>query len=627
MPNLKAVQGTNDWSIVSKLSAVAGGYWSDQFLPAMVHRAKRRASLVNLGYYLRFKSLEVTFEKLVKLLVKEEKPFQVLSIGCGFDTTFFNLAKYGNNLKYYEIDLLDNVSRKTILIQRSFECNEFLIKPEFHAEGITSQRYNLLACDLSNPSELKAKLSSVNFDFLIPTIVLSECVITYMREKDSTNLIKFFSTELHHASFVVYEQINPEDGFGKFMVSHFEKMGSPILGIEKYSSVSRQCSRYLDCGWQQCEALTLANVFRNISSTELQRIFGIEAFDEYEEFLLAACHYLVVVAVQGSLTRHLPALRLNPATAPPPPVLQLRMEPVLLGKKQEVFGQGAVSEGGLVYLVGGFGPGEGGGHHRLGRVVGWLLGSGGGPAPLLETQHPVLARMFPAVSLHGGRLLVSGGRHGPSAGLTDIVVVDCETGAVTELKWRLAEPCWRHCSALLADHLVLVGGRGSAGELVRALNLSTGTWLPPVPLPAGAVHSASAAVWGDTVVVTGGWGAAGPVGTVTLVSLTAAGLAARLARLELEPRSGHTSHVTGDLLVVVGGAGWTGHSSLQVVDLVTGRARCNTLPAGPPLLLPHNHASALLGSTLFLLAGGGNCFSFGTHYNQPVRLDLSALLS
>ena len=85
------VEGTNDYSIVSKLSAASAGYFEDEFLAEFVDKQKQRASLINWGYYLRFKSLECSFEQIVRLLSEFGEPFQLLSVGAGFDTTFFNV--------------------------------------------------------------------------------------------------------------------------------------------------------------------------------------------------------------------------------------------------------------------------------------------------------------------------------------------------------------------------------------------------------------------------------------------------------------------------------------------------------------------------------------------------------
>ena len=60
---------------------------------------------------------------------------QVLSLGSGFDTTYFNVClKYRRpaRLTYYEVDLASNVERKAALIRRSPKCGTYLGKDLFH---------------------------------------------------------------------------------------------------------------------------------------------------------------------------------------------------------------------------------------------------------------------------------------------------------------------------------------------------------------------------------------------------------------------------------------------------------------------------------------------------------------
>ena len=92
--------------------------------------------MINWGYYLRYKSLEATFEKFVKHFCdKKEEQFQILSVGAGFDTTFFNVSKFGDNFKFYEVDLPSNVKRKTCLIQNSKKCCKVLKCPKFSSKN------------------------------------------------------------------------------------------------------------------------------------------------------------------------------------------------------------------------------------------------------------------------------------------------------------------------------------------------------------------------------------------------------------------------------------------------------------------------------------------------------------
>jgi hypothetical protein len=47
------VEGTNDYSIVSKLSAANAGFFADEFLAEFVEKPRKRAPLINWGYFLR----------------------------------------------------------------------------------------------------------------------------------------------------------------------------------------------------------------------------------------------------------------------------------------------------------------------------------------------------------------------------------------------------------------------------------------------------------------------------------------------------------------------------------------------------------------------------------------------
>ena len=235
---MSRVEGTNDYSIVSKLSAARMGYFPDSFLQEFVEKPRQRAPLINWGYYIRNKSLELTFEKAVEFYASRNEVFQILSIGAGFDTTYFNMkSRYEpSNMRFFEIDLPSNVKRKTKLILGSEKCREFLDRNVDSVEDqaeINTEKYKLFACDLSDTARLTQSLSSHYFDFSLPTLVLSECVITYMQQRDSTKVIEFLSEKLVHAAFFVYEQILPDDAFGAFMVKHFEKIGSPIHGIQR----------------------------------------------------------------------------------------------------------------------------------------------------------------------------------------------------------------------------------------------------------------------------------------------------------------------------------------------------------------------------------------------------------
>ena len=87
--NANTVQGTNDSSIVSKHAMIEAGYAQDPFLQAFTLKtAPRRAPLINRGYYIRTKAIR---DIIRSFLTCDKNPKQIISLGAGFDTTYFSL--------------------------------------------------------------------------------------------------------------------------------------------------------------------------------------------------------------------------------------------------------------------------------------------------------------------------------------------------------------------------------------------------------------------------------------------------------------------------------------------------------------------------------------------------------
>ncbi|KAH9363990.1 hypothetical protein HPB48_005257 [Haemaphysalis longicornis] len=110
----------------------------------------------------------------------------------------------------------------------------------------------------------------------------------------------------------------------------------------------------------------------------------------------------------------------------------------------------------------------------------------------------------------------------------------------------------------------------------------------------------------------------------------------RLPVRGLLPRFGHTAHIVDmTTLVLVGGvSGACGNPcGLAVVDLVSATCREVALPGQDPKhpFMTSGHTSVLVrdsdsGARILVIGGGGNCFSFGTHFNRHIAvIDLNRL--
>jgi O-methyltransferase involved in polyketide biosynthesis len=214
---------------------------------------------------------------------------QVLSLGSGFDPTALQLQHEGDlcDAAYFELDFLAVTQRKAEVIQREPQLMAALtglvtdtaaVEPDYASaleidvkagsvtmlgdaaaaaaaaaagpgvaavattaagEGSSSSstsskgrgQYCLRAVDLRDLEAVRRTLLEAGFRTDVPTLVVAECVLIYMDAKHSDAIISWAGQELQQAAFVVYEQIQPHDGFGQQMVQNIAARGCPLRSI------------------------------------------------------------------------------------------------------------------------------------------------------------------------------------------------------------------------------------------------------------------------------------------------------------------------------------------------------------------------------------------------------------
>ena len=169
--------------------------------------------------------------------------------------------------------------------------------------------------------------------------------------------------------------------------------------------------------------------------------------------------------------------------------------------------------------------------------------------------------------------------------------------------------------------------------MLDVININTRSRIQSAMSQLLLVHSASAAMWKETetVIVTGGLRDDMEISDrVVTITLDDNGeVVVKKSDIKIVPRFSHTSHVVGDKLLIIGGVGDGDPPPCEVIDLVTGDKTEFSLPSEVEgeLLMCHNHGSVIIDDTeLWVVGGGGNCFSFGTHYNEVFKFDISKFL-
>ncbi|XP_040913361.1 tRNA wybutosine-synthesizing protein 4 [Toxotes jaculatrix] len=663
-----AVQGTNDSSVVSKVSAAAQGYFHDNFLQHFVCKVARRAPLINRGYYVRWRAVDHCVRRFLQVTENCPKR-QILSLGAGFDSLYFRLHADEALFRavVFEVDFPDVTRRKTALIDSDMTLRRMLdsdLPPPTGPVYVCSGQYRLLGLDIREESQVVEALDAAGLDWAAPTLILSEVVLTYMETQRSDVVISWAAKLLPQSLFVMYEQIHPHDPFGRIMQDHFLKLNSTLHALRQYPDTAAQRRRFLDKGWEQCVCLDMNDFYLGlVPEGERCRVEILEPFDEYEEWHQKCSHYFILTACRGSLMAQ--AVLTHPPVSPVPSISPSR-SPVALSVKTvpvclEGLGMASTSvSSGQVLLTGGSSRG---GRGAVTRVL--LRGREGWRSVSVEPSVDLGVRLYHTVTpLPGGGIVVYGGRSSPLNPIRSLFKVTLEPcgppgplDSQDQDAVRLSveqmvctghppPPRWRHTAAIIShkgkDFLFVFGGKNESEAVLGdghflCLDQQHWTEIPAEGAAPQGRHSHSACSYQGGVVVFGGLDRRGvPLGDTVVLRPTDRGFS--WERIEVQPppvpRYSHCAHVIGERLVVVGGV-WLhsdGVPGVVVIDLSTQSSvefSLDTASVPWPVML-HSFCSELTDSEepeLLLIGGGGNCFSFGTHFNpQPVTVELRPAL-
>ncbi|KAL2264430.1 hypothetical protein VTK26DRAFT_3317 [Humicola hyalothermophila] len=474
------VMATNNSSIVSKRSVEKLYYPHEpHFFRYFVPKFQRRAPLINRGYWLRLRVIDVLVRDFLRGARERGRTAVVVNLGCGSDVLPWQcLTRYpeeSKSARFVDVDFPDLIERKrkTVLgtpeLVGAFtglrDAGE-LVKPVV----FRSDQYAQIGCDLSDLRTLRQGLEAVLGDFTqCEFIFIAEVSITYMETEGADEVIRWAST-VGDAEFVLLEQILPDGEdhpFASTMLSHFHKLNTPLKSVSTYPTIGDQYSRFRSRGWETVHVWTLWQAWADgtfLSASERHKLDEVEPFDEWEEFALFASHYCLVHAKAKSNATAVPApsipcckkLPLREATlqfdecpgqrgqrrfAAAMQLSQDRPQPLMLnvmglGTKArlqscDVFSAGA-TETGETFSFGGGGP---------------------------------TARMCHSLTdLGSAGVLLAGGRGSPSSPLKDCWLLN------KSLKtWRrthdLPTPLHRHSVTALGESglSLLVGGKGETG--------------------------------------------------------------------------------------------------------------------------------------------------------------------
>jgi hypothetical protein len=128
-----------------------------------------------------------------------------------------------------EIDFHEVITKKIAVIKKCQNLQD-LIKTEaekdinvIHERHINSHLYKLFSQDLRETDILQQNLTNLGVDFDAPTLIITECLLVYLRKEDSEKILTCLSSLFrNYLIYVNYEMIHPGDAFGKVMLDNLE---------------------------------------------------------------------------------------------------------------------------------------------------------------------------------------------------------------------------------------------------------------------------------------------------------------------------------------------------------------------------------------------------------------------
>ncbi|UNI21700.1 [Phosphatase 2A protein]-leucine-carboxy methyltransferase [Purpureocillium takamizusanense] len=239
-------------------------------------------------------------------------PRQIISLGAGTDTRPFRALEWPHtdDLIYHELDFAETCRRKLHIVRSAPAMARQLEDVEAAESGSWSARpakgpseYHCHAGDLRDmPDRFAAAAggmpASMRTD--VPTLVLSECCLCYLTQRDSERVLSVFRDRMPRLAVVIYEPMPLDDAFGQVMVSNLRARSISMPSLERYRDVAGQEDRLRDAGFHAVGHATIKDAWeRWVGGDERRRVDALEGLDEVEEWQLLAAHYVVVWGTKG----------------------------------------------------------------------------------------------------------------------------------------------------------------------------------------------------------------------------------------------------------------------------------------------------------------------------------------
>ena len=290
MSEIEGVQSTSNDALKTKISCVLCNYYKDPFIlymePGMDH--KKFLPLINRGTYCRVYAINTKLHEILnnfkKLNENKDSKINILILGSGFDTTYFNLMDEGyTNIDIYEYDFKNIIDKKNKIISK-YKILSDIIKNN-------KNNYHLIDCDITNKKLFSESLNKINNSENNLTIVICECLLVYIDKEVTVEMLSCITNRFDNVYILEYDLIGADDPFGKEMVDNLKTRNINLRGFNDVKNIKDQIERLKEVKFEDVHMVDMYYVyFKLLPPNDRNRIQRLELMDEFEELNLLQRH-------------------------------------------------------------------------------------------------------------------------------------------------------------------------------------------------------------------------------------------------------------------------------------------------------------------------------------------------
>ena len=301
------------------------GYYQDDFILDLNEEPQKFLPIMNKGTWSRIKAVRDPIEEIINKALEtnttttdnnNNDTIQIINLGCGLDSLHFYLKnKFSSSnttttkIKSLELDYKDICKRKVTRIKKSDKIKQIL-NLDTQNNIIKNQRiitsdYKLIDCELSYTNfENLTKILGYEFsefNSTSKTIVVAECLFSYMETEDIECILGLINKLYPNTILIYYDLINPNDDFGKMLLTNLKHRDIRVPGLMAYPSLESHIERNSKLGFSSTNITSMNEYFtKHISNEEKAKVSKLEFIDEIEEFILLQKHACICYASNNS---------------------------------------------------------------------------------------------------------------------------------------------------------------------------------------------------------------------------------------------------------------------------------------------------------------------------------------